>query len=323
MGEEMNLIRYGFLIAVMTAIAFPVCAKDTIRFGKAFPTVFQFTPVELGVEKGIFEQLGLDVEIQGFFGDAKLQQAFAAGVVDIGIGSGAALGFIAKGSPVLGVAEAAGPPLGITLSVLKDAPYKTIADLKGKIISGSSVGDQTEWMVRKLSILQGWGPDGFRYVGLGPSEAQISALVTHEVAANTMDLTTAATLQAQGKTRIFLKFGDVITDYVNHVIFASTEMTSQRPANVRAFLSGWFLSVAYFKTHKAEAVSVAARILNKPEDIVALVYDDAVPMLTNDGHFDLKGLEVVGESLVETKIVSTPPDMKKLITETFLTDVPK
>jgi NitT/TauT family transport system substrate-binding protein len=323
MEGKMKLVRRSLLIAALALLALPASAKDTIRFAKAFPTVFQFTPVEVGIEKGIFEQLGLDVEVQGFNGDAKLQQAFAAGAVDIGIGSGAALGFIAKGSPVLGVAEAAGPPLGITLSVLADAPYKTITDLKGQVISGSSVGDQTEWMVRKLSILQGWGPDAFRYVGLGPSEAQISALVTHQVAANTMDLTTAATLQAQGKTRIFLKFGDVIKDYVNHVIFASTEMTAKRPDDVRKFLRGWFASVAYFKAHKADAVSIAARVLSKPEPIVAQVYDDAVPMLTDNGHFEMKGLTVVGESLVEMNIVSTRPDMTKLITEEFLNGVTK
>jgi ABC-type nitrate/sulfonate/bicarbonate transport system substrate-binding protein len=129
-------------------------------------------------------------------------------------------------------------------------------------------------MVRKLSILQGWGPDGFRYVGLGSSEAQTSALIMHQVAANAMDLTTAVTLQADGKTRIFLKFGDVIRDYVNHVIFASNEIILKHPNEVRKFLLGWFSSVAYFKAHKAEAVEVATRVLHVPEPIVAQVYDE-------------------------------------------------
>ncbi len=162
-------------IAALGLLAAPAAAQDKIRFGKGFPTLFQFTPVDLGIAKGIFAKHGLDVQVTGFFGDAKLQQAFAAGVVDMGIGSGAGMGFIAKGAPVLAVAEAAGPPLGITLSVLKDSPYKTVADLKGTTITGASVGDQTEWMVRKLSILQGWGPNGFNFVPLGAPEALISA----------------------------------------------------------------------------------------------------------------------------------------------------
>src|ERR1700749_3811220 len=74
-------------------------AQDKIRFGKAFPGLFQFTPVDLGIEKGFFKKRGLEVEIQNFFGDAKQQQAFTAGAIDMGIGGGAGMGFIVKGSP--------------------------------------------------------------------------------------------------------------------------------------------------------------------------------------------------------------------------------
>jgi NitT/TauT family transport system substrate-binding protein len=313
-----KLIVHILSVASVFGFVFPAHATEAIRFAKGAPTVLQFTPVDLGIRKGIFKQLGLDVEVISFYGDAKVQQAFAAGAVDLAIGSGAALGFVAKGASVLGVAEAAGPPLGITLTVLNGSPYKSIADIKGQIVSGSSVGDQTEWMTRRLSMIEGWGPDGLHYAGLGQQEAQISALITHQVAGNVIDLTTAVTLESEGKTRILVNFGDVIREYVNHVIYASGDMMTTRPDDVRKFLIGWFASVAYFKSHKAEAVSVAADVLKKPEAIVSQVYDGVRPMLTENGHFDEKGLAVVGESLVDMKILSAAPDMRKLVTERFL-----
>ena len=236
----------------------------------------------------------------------------------MGIGSGAGIGFIAKGSPILAVAQAAGPPLGITLSVWADTPFKTVADLKGKTITGASVGDQTEWMVRQLSILQGWGPNGFNYVPLGASEAQIAALKTHQVAAAPLDITTAVTLESEGQARIVVRFGKVIKNYINHVITASNAMIAKRPDDVKKFLAGWFESVAYLKTHKGEEVKLAARILKKPEAILSRVYDEASPMITDNGHFDPKGLETIRHSLVEMKILKTPPDMSKLYTEKFL-----
>ena len=224
----MKLYRSIALAALAAALVAPSArAEDTIRFGKAFPGLFQFTPVDLGIEKGFFKKRGLDVEITSFFGDAKQQQAYTAGAVDMGIGGGAGMAFIAKGSPILAVAEAAGPPLGITLSVWADTPYKTVADLKGKIVSGASVGDQTEWFVRQLSILQGWGPNGFNYVPLGASEAQIAALKTHQVAAAPLDITTAVTLESQGQARIVVRFGKVIKAYINHVITASNDHDRQ------------------------------------------------------------------------------------------------
>jgi len=310
--------RIALAALAVALLAGPAHAEDKIRFGKAFPTLFQFTPVDLGIEKGFFKKRGLEVEIQNFFGDAKQQQAYTAGAVDMGIGGGAGMGFIAKGSPILAVAEAAGPPLGITLSVWADTPYKTVADLKGQTVTGASVGDQTEWMVRQLSILQGWGPTGFNYVPLGASEAQIAALKTHQIAAAPLDITTAVSLESQGQARIVVRFGKVIKNYINHVISARTEMIEKRPDDVKKFLAGWFESVAYLKAHKDESVALASRILKQPEAIVSRVYDESSPMLTDNGHFYQKGLETIRDSLVEMKILETKPDMSKLTTEKFL-----
>lgn len=305
-------------LAVAFASATPLAAAEKIRFGKGFPTLFQFTPVDVGIEKGFFAKHGVEIELSAFTGDAKTQQAFAAGAIDMSIGSGPGLAFVAKGSPVLGVAEAADRPLGITLAVLADSPYKTVADLKGLTISGASVGDQTEWMVRELSRLQGWGPDGFKYVGLGGIEAQFSALKTHQVAATPFDITTATKLQDQGDVRILVRYGDVVKEYINHVIYASNAMIAQRPDDVRNFLAAWFETVAYFKTHKAEVIEIDARVLKIPEPILSRVYDGAVAMITNDGHFDAKGLAVLRRSFVEMNILPEAPDMAKLYTEKFL-----
>jgi NitT/TauT family transport system substrate-binding protein len=315
----MKLLRKLALAALAVALVAPSAqAQDKIRFGKAFPGLFQFTPVDLGVEKGIFARHGLEVEITSFFGDAKQQQAYGAGAIDMAIGGGAGMAFIAKGSPILAVAEAAGPPLGITLGVWADTPYKTVADLKGKIVSGASVGNQTEWFVRQLSILQGWGPNGFDYEPLGAPEAQIAALKTHQVAAAPLDITTAVTLESEGQGRIVVRFGKVITAYINHVITASNDMIAKHPDDVKKFLAGWFESAVYFKTHKDEAVKFTAQLLKRPEPIISRVFDEAAPMITDNGHFDPKGLAAIRQSLVDTKILPEAPDMTKLYTEKFL-----
>src|SRR5690242_13297080 len=77
------LVTLGVLVARA-----PTRAAEPLRFGRGFPSLFQFTPIDVGVAEGIFKKHGLDIEISAFAGDAKLQQAFAAGAVDIGVGSG-------------------------------------------------------------------------------------------------------------------------------------------------------------------------------------------------------------------------------------------
>ncbi len=293
-------------------------AQDKLRVGKGFPSLFQFTPLDVGIETGIFKKHGIEVEASSFAGDAKLQQALIAGSIDMGIGSGPGLAFVAKGAPTLGVAEEAGPPLGITLAALAKGPIRTIADLKGKTASVSSVGSQTEWMVRELSRRQGWGPDGIKLVALGDVPAQLAALRTQQVDAVPFDITTAYQLDASGEIRILLKFGDIVTDYINHVIYATDDAIAQHPDSVRRFLAGWFETIAYVKHNKADTVRISSAILKIPEPVVGRVYDETVRMLSDDGRFDAKGLAVLSRSFVEMNMLPAAPDMAKLYTEKFL-----
>lgn len=304
-------------LGVLAAHA-PACAAEALRVGKGFPSLFQFTPIDVGVQQGIFKKHGLDIEISAFAGDAKLQQAFAAGAVDLGIGSGPGMAFIAKGSPILGVAEEAGPPLGITLCVLASGPIHSIADLKDKLASISSIGSQTDWMVRELARRQGWGPEGIKRVALGDVTAQLSALRTHQIDMVPFDITTAYQLNETGEVRILLKFGDVVKEYVNHVIFASNDLIAKRPDDVKKFLAAWFETIAFFKHNKADVVRISSGVLKISEPVVSKVYDETIPMLSDDGRFDSKGLAVLAQSFVDMNTLPEKPDMSKLYTEKFL-----
>jgi NitT/TauT family transport system substrate-binding protein len=310
----------GLMVVMAVVVALPsrVAAQEKLRFGKSLATLFHYTPVDVGIAEGIFKRYGFEVETTSFAGDAKLQQALTAGAVDIGVGGGPALALVAKGSSDLGVAQAAGPPLGATLTVLADSPIKTIADLKGKVASISTVGSQTEWMTRELSRQQGWGPDGIKLVALGEVPAQLAALKTRQTDAFTADIATAYRLEETGEGRILMKFGDVIPNYVNTVIYAANDLVASHPEQLRRFLSAWFESVAFMKQNKTETVRIVAGVLKMPEPIVGRVYDETARMITEDGKFDRKGLAVLSRSFVEMSMLSAEPDMSKLYTEEFL-----
>src|SRR5437773_8355593 len=90
-------LRRGALIGLLAALVlWPAGAAfglDKIRLGKAVPNSFAFGAAEVGIEAKIFEQEGLEIEVTSFRGDAQLQQALAAGSVDVGprFGTGARL----------------------------------------------------------------------------------------------------------------------------------------------------------------------------------------------------------------------------------------
>jgi ABC-type nitrate/sulfonate/bicarbonate transport system substrate-binding protein len=135
-------------VLVTVLLAASSAAAEKLRVGKAVPEAFSFVPLDIGMKKGFFQKYGIEPESIAFAGDAKMQQAMASESIDIALGSGPAMAFIVKGSPIRAIAAMAGPPLLLTLVVRNDDTVKTVADLKGKRVSVSTVGSLTYWLVK-------------------------------------------------------------------------------------------------------------------------------------------------------------------------------
>ncbi len=294
------------------------CAQTTMRLGKAQANQFAFVPADVGVDTGIFKKHGIDLEISSFGGDAKMMQALTADSIDIALGGGPAFAVIVKGAPMKAVAALADAPNTIMLVVLKDGPVKTIDDLKGRAVSVSTTGSLTYWLTQQLSRSQGWGDDGIKITPLGTSETQIAALKTHQIDGVTTDSVTVYKLVETGSGRILVKFGDRIKDFHVHVIYASNKLIESNPEALKAFLAGWFETIAYMRDHKKETIDIAVNHTGVSPAVASEGYDDTMPIFSPDGHFNPKALDVLATSFVDTKALPAKPDMSKLLTEAFL-----
>lgn len=304
------------LSVVTCAVPPDAFAAEKLRVGKAVPEAFSFTPLDIGVQKGIFAKNGLEIESIAFAGDARMQQAAAAGSIDILLGSGPAMAFIVKGAPIKAVAAMAGPPLLLQIIVRPDGP-KTAADLKGKKISVSTAGSLTYWLVSETSRRQGWGPQGITIVPMGAVTGQIAALRRGDIDGMITDLGNALELEQQHAARILVKFSD-IKDFHIHVIFATNAVIASKPAAVRGFLKAWFETIAFMRKNRADTIAIAKGVMNKDEAITGRNYDELMQMFSDDGKFNPKALATLAKSYVELKTLPTEPDMSKLYTEEFL-----
>ena len=304
--------------AIGLAVASAACAADLIRVGNAGRESFSFTPANIGKETGIFAKHGLDLEIAGFGGDAKLQQAMAADAVDIGLGSGPGMAFIVKGSPVKGIAAMAGPPLIFALVVRADGSIKTIDDLKDHKVAISTVGSATNWLMNEVSRQHGWSYDGFTQIPIGENGARIAALKSGAVDACVVEIGSALNFVQRGDGRILMRFGDVAKNFIMHVIFATDKIIAQKPDELKAFLQGWFETIAFMRQNKAKSVAIAMQVTGTDEKTTSGIYDELMPMFTDDGHFDPKALAVLSRSFVEMKTLPSEPKMSELYTEAFL-----
>jgi ABC-type nitrate/sulfonate/bicarbonate transport system substrate-binding protein len=305
-------------LAVCAAGFAPAHALDKLRVGKAQAQPFTFAPLDIGIEEGIFKKHNLEIDATAFPGSANLQRGIAADAIDIAVGSGPELAFVAKGNPELGVAAMANQPALLCLITQKDSPVKTVADLKGKLISVSTAGSLTAWLVKELSRQQGWGPDGIKLVGLGATPPQVAAMRTDQTNGMVTDIASAYKFEEEGVARIVVHFGNIVKDFHIHVIYASNKIMAEHPERVREFLAGWFETIAFMHKNKAVAVKIGARVGNVSEEIESKVYDEVMPTFSNDGRFNPKALAVLSRSFVELGTLPKEPDMSKLYTEKFL-----
>lgn len=293
-------------------------AQETLRVGKAGREAFSFVPVDIGDRMGFFKKRNLKVEISSFSGEARLQQAMAADGIDVSLASGVGMAFIVKGSPAKAIAAFAGPPLLFALVVHKDSPLQSEADLQGRTVGVSGVGSVTHWLVNQIALQRGWGLGGIKVVGIGDNGARVAAVKTKGIDGGVVDIASALNFVKAGDGRVLNRFGHIVKDFHLHVMFGTDKAIAAKPEALRAFVAGWFETIAFMRKDKAKTVEIASEVMGTDKELTEGIYDELMAMFADSGKFDPKALDVIAKSFVELKTLPSEPDMTKLYTEAFL-----
>lgn len=294
-------------------------ALDKIRVGDPSVQAFSFIPLDVGLNYGIFQKNGIDFDRISVSGSAKVHQAMTAGAIDIAVAAGSDMQFLVKGAPEIAVAAMAGPPLLFGFDVRADFKGTGPADLKGQRFGISTVGSSTQWLVLKLAQEQGWQPPDYPMITVGAeTPGQTAALLTNQVDVLVSSASLGFQLDEQHRGRMLFPASDVVKDFMLHTIFASNDMAKNHPDQIRNFLKGWFETIAFMRTHKAETVAAQMARTHFSQQVEDREYDLVMPMFSLDGKFQPKALQVLDDSFVELKILDTKPDLSKYYTEQFL-----
>ncbi|MFL5001201.1 MAG: ABC transporter substrate-binding protein [Xanthobacteraceae bacterium] len=307
-------------IAAVLAVAsdWDAQAQTKVRVGQPQAGTFQFVPLQVGSEGGIFKKHGVDLEVISFGGGPRVQQAIAASAIDIGIGSGPELAFVAKGAPEIGVAAMADAPYSVLLAIPKDSPIKAAEDLKGRTISISSKGSLTHWLGRELSRQLGWGPEGINLAPLGTTAAQMAALKTRQIDGMIVEANAGYRLEEEGAGRVLVQFGDRIKTFHIYVFYARRDFAEQNGDAVRAFLAGWFDTIAHMHANREQTIDIVRRTAEVSPGLATRDYDELMGMFNRTGKFNPAALDVLARSFVEMGMLPKEPDMTTLVTEKFL-----
>lgn len=305
-------------VLVFSVLASSVHSQTRLNVAKV-ANDFALVMGDYGNKLGIFQRNGVDPEIS-LITQAKMVQASIAGSVDVALASGATLAFAAKGAPLKAIAALSGPVSILVLVVRPDNSVPSVDSLRGRSAAVSNLGSLTDWAVSQLALRKGWSAGDIKRVAVGDTPARIAALRAGNVDAAVIDIAAAFDLQERGQVKILVNFGTVTNDFQNQVIYATDRAIAAKPDAVRAFVKGWFETVAYARSHKAETVAFDQQVLGVRASVAAKVYDELMPsnFFSSNGVIAPQTLAAMSKSFVELKLLPSEVDLSRYVTDRFL-----
>jgi NitT/TauT family transport system substrate-binding protein len=300
------------------ALVAPASAAEKLRVGKAVAFAWTFTPLDVGIQMGIFAKHGIEVEASAFNGDAKLQQGLTSDSVDIGIGSGPGMAFMVKGVPAKAVGVMAGVPRNMAVMVGYDSPIKTVDDLKGKKLGVTTVGSLTDWIGKRIGTQKGWGPAGITTVPVGGMPPARAAIKTNQIDGYIGALEVGISLEEAKEWRVITSATPFVDHFITHVFFVREDVIAKRPQAVKAFLQGWQDTIAFMKANKVKTVEITSKVIQVAPSVIDRAYDQQIGIFSDDLSFDPRAVAVLKESFIEMGLLKDIPEDKAMFTTQFL-----
>ena len=273
------------------------------------------------LEKGIFKENGLDVDLQSINGGAQTSAALLANGIQIGqFGGAEALSANAGGADLVLVGNLA-PVYPYKLYAQKT--IKTIADLKGKKIAVSNVGGSSDIATRAALKANGIDPDkDVSILTVGSHANRTSALLAGQVDAGVDDPPEDAALVAAGLNMI-IDIASAKLPAANTGIIMQRSFLNANKATVQVYVDSIVQARARMKTDRDGSIAVLKKYF-KFDDTAnsAIAYDffvgGASPVtptypIVEVGQFK-DAVEILGKTNDKIKTV----DISKMLDNSFM-----
>jgi len=292
-------------------------AADKIRIGYPGPAA-QFIPLQLAQEKGFLKEEGLDAEFIRMSGTVSIA-ALVNGDIDyyatIDSGVRAAL----QGLPVKVVAcyVPAPPMMLVTLP-----EFKSVKELKGKIIGVQSFGTTTDVIARMI----------LRHFGLD-AEKDVKFLVTGDgparLASMKQGLTAATVISAPGDFQ-GMKMGFIILakayelfSYPVSGLSASVKKIKERREEVKRVIKAGIKASRYIRENREGTIQFLIQRQKIDRELAAATYDGVSKAFNEDGSLPEGGLRLVIEETKKLNRVDRVVSLAEVTDLSILRDAQK
>lgn len=274
----------------------------TIRVVASVAQTFQYIPVTLGEQLGVWAKRGLKVTNVAVQGGSKSVQLLASGDADIELGSGPTdVTAITQGlsARIVGAIGLDFSPL--VLVVPEGSSITSAADLKGKVVGVTSKGSLTDVAVQQLEQKMGWSANSVKEATVGGLSEQLAALKSGSTQAFVWTAEAGYELQAKNEGKVVFNFGQYFPKAVFQNLTATTSIIQKNPAAVKAFLAGWYEAANYMVSHKDQVLPIVEKLFAVTPTVATQIYDNEIGGLATQGAIPAANLTGLANLVAQSK----------------------
>ncbi|ALM86502.1 aliphatic sulfonate ABC transporter substrate-binding protein [Bordetella sp. N] len=236
-------------------------------------------------------------------------EAVNAGAVDIGETGEVQPIFAQAGKrPIRVIAATAPQEKATALLVRKDAPIKTVADLKGKRIAFVQ-GTNSHWLLIQLLATAGLKQADIQPVLLGPADS-ITALANGKIDATITTAPTIQIIEAQGGR--VLADGRGLVNSSLYYLATTRTIAGEKRAALDAFVRALNQHLAWIQQNLDQRATWLAPKYGIPRDIVRAASDVMVPTLAPVGDGKLAAYtQRIADAFADQKLIPTHLDTRE------------
>lgn len=241
-----------------------------LRFGGTSPAINTATQA-LGAERGLYQESGLDLEVNRLNNDIQILQAIVGNQIDVATaGPAAVLGAIESGTEVtiLGTEIRR-----LTFMMFSKDDVTSAQDLSTRAIGITAPNSLPHVLAQGYLITSGVDPKTPNYVQLQDPTAAFQALIAGSIDATPSRIDYLQRSEAAGNLKVLSDLGEAMPRFIQQSIFASNRVIQENPEAIKRYLIGTAKSVRFQIANKAETVEIVARLTGQPEADVAFLHD--------------------------------------------------
>ena len=272
-------IAAAVVLSLAALFAAPASAAETIIAGGVSSGSTNLWPIHIGIRKGFFQDADIAIDLVFAQSNASVIQQLAANSINVSVGSGLVdpIRAVEKGAPVALIRiETQKPPYAL----LAKPAIKSMADLKGKVVSVGGPKDITRIFFERMVAPSGVAPRDVDLIFAGATSARMAALQSG--AADAALLTTPYNFHAEAAGYRNLGMTADMVDMPFSGVSVNRNWAGRNMKTAQTYLVVYSKAIRWLEdpANRLEAIDIMLAVSSlKPED-VEKSYD-----FLHDGHF--------------------------------------